>query len=61
MYVASLEMEPTELTQRLVCAIAKVNSRLIRTRSLSTEDRKKLAEGAQKFAKRAIRIDPRPT
>ncbi len=58
-YVASLEMETVELTQRLVCEIASVNSRLIRTRRLTPEDRTKLSDGAAEFATRTIRIDPR--
>ena len=52
-------MEAVELTQRLVCAIAQVNSRSIRTQRLTAEDRSKLVDGANEFSRRAIRIDPR--
>ena len=58
-YVASLEMECVELTQRLVCAIAQVNSRKIRTRQLTADDRTKLVDAANSFSRRSIRIDPR--
>lgn len=58
-YFASLEMETIELTQRMVCAIAEVNSRAIRTGKLHADDVKKLADGASEFSRRAIRIDPR--
>jgi replicative DNA helicase len=59
-YFASLEMEAVELAQRQVCAIGGVNSRAIRTASLSDEDRQKIVDAAEQFAHRAIRIDPRP-
>lgn len=58
-YIASLEMETIELTQRLVCEIASVNSRLIRTRKLTQDDNVALFNAASDFSRRAIKIDPR--
>ena len=58
-YVASLEMDAVEMTQRLVCAISNVNSRKIRTRTMTPDDRARLVDGAQAFARHSIRIDPR--
>jgi len=58
-YVASLEMESGELAQRLICSIAEVNSRAVRTGRIQQEDMTKLAAGAERFSRRTIRIDPR--
>ncbi len=59
-YYASLEMDARELAQREVCGLANVNSRSIRTASLSADDRSRLIDGANQFSQRALRIDDRP-
>ena len=49
------EMESQELAAQ-VCTIAGVNSRAIRTASLSKEERQRLIDAADQFSRRTIRI-----
>ena len=54
-------MSREELTLRLLCAMAGVNSRAVRTGTMTPDERKKLSDAGERFATtRAIRIDDRP-
>ena len=59
-YFVSLEMDDVELIQRDICALSGVNSRLIRTGSLSGKDMQALIDGAEVYSRRAVAIDSRP-
>ncbi|HJN09776.1 MAG: DnaB-like helicase C-terminal domain-containing protein [Pirellulaceae bacterium] len=52
----SLEMSDAELTQRLMCSIAKVDSTKIRTRTTSTAERKRMIEAAATIRDMPLRI-----
>lgn len=52
----SLEMSEAELTQRLMCSIAKVDSTAIRTRTTSAADRTRLIEAAATINDMPLRI-----
>ncbi|MDP9325206.1 MAG: replicative DNA helicase, partial [Candidatus Dormibacteraeota bacterium] len=59
--VFSLEMSRYDLTSRLLCAEANVNSRLIRTGKLSETDWQKIANAMGTLSEGQIFIDDRPT
>ena len=59
-YFVSLEMDDVELVQRDILALSSVNSRSIRTGTITGEEATKLIEGANKFSQRTIEIDSRP-
>lgn len=59
--VFSLEMSRYDLTSRLLCAEANVNSRLVRTGKLSETDWQKIANAMGTLSEGQIFIDDRPT
>ena len=59
--VFSLEMSRYDLTSRLLCAEASVNSRLVRTGKLSETDWQKIANAMGTLSEGQIYIDDRPT
>jgi replicative DNA helicase len=59
--VFSLEMSRYDLTSRLLCAEANVNSRLVRTGKLSETDWQKIANAMGTLSEGQIYIDDRPT
>lgn len=58
--VFSLEMGQLELTQRLLCAEARVNSRNVRTGQLTESDWGKIAHATGRLAEAPIWIDDNP-
>jgi len=56
----SLEMSKEQLSTRLMCAEARVDSQKTRTGQLSTKDFEKLAEAAERLSKSPIFIDDTP-
>lgn len=59
-YFASLEMADTELVTRMLCSEADVNSRRIRTGTLTVEDMTALAEASYVMAGAQLLIHDRP-
>jgi replicative DNA helicase len=59
--VFSLEMSRYDLTSRLLCAEANVNSRLVRTGKLSEGDWQKIANAMGTLSEGQIYIDDRPS
>jgi replicative DNA helicase len=59
--IFSLEMSRYDLTSRLLCAEANVNSRLVRTGKLSESDWQKIANAMGTLSEGQIYIDDRPT
>jgi replicative DNA helicase len=58
--VFSLEMSQLELTQRLLCAEARVDSRRVRTGNLNESDWQKIAHATGRLADAPIWIDDNP-
>ena len=56
----SLEMSQLELTQRLLCAEARVDSKKLRTGHLTEQDWSKIAHATGRLAEAAIWIDDNP-
>ncbi len=59
-YVASMEMDAAELVTRMLCTVAEVDGRRIRTNKLDGADYAKLTAAAEKLAKFSVRFDERP-
>jgi replicative DNA helicase len=55
--LVSLEMSGTELADRMLCSMAHVNSQLVRNRTLSVNDRKRLVETAAELSMCPLFID----
>ena len=60
-YFASLEMSRREITTRMLCTEAEVDSQHIRTASLSGAERERLTRASQHVASTQVILDPRPT
>jgi replicative DNA helicase len=59
-YFASLEMQASELATRLLCGLAGVNGKKIRTGRLGADDSARLTEHSQTLARAKLIFDDRP-
>lgn len=57
----SLEMSSIELADRLLCSIAKVDSRHLRNGTITMDDKKSLVETADKIADSPLYVDDSPS
>ncbi|MCY3009072.1 MAG: replicative DNA helicase [Planctomycetota bacterium] len=57
----SLEMNSIELVDRLLCSVAKVNGKRLRTGTISQDDQKRLISHAAKIALSPLYIDDAPS
>lgn len=58
-YVASLEMSGRELALRIICSLAEVSGRVIRTNKITPEQRGAIAEGIAQYSRRRVLLDSR--
>lgn len=59
--LVSLEMNADELTDRMLCSVARVNSQRVRDGSLNSDDRAKLVEAAAVVSNAPLWIDDAPS